>query len=180
MGIRYDSLDESVRSCMVQELDADLQATRLYISPRLNDTGKKEWPETLREALAQHDDSWLANTLRSMGLLNLAVPRQSRDGSTSMTRMSVNAADTLAEGEFNRFYMRGLCVDVLKSNGTEVEVYRGKSVLAPRSESEAMIGQFLSAQQLLESLRDSPGVKPALGPPLGPNSGLTVRRIQRA
>lgn len=180
MGICYDSLDESVRSCMVQELDADLQAGRLYASPRLNDTGKQKWPAILREALLQHDDAWLADALRSAELLSSAVPRHNRDGSVSMTRMPDNAADTLAEGEFNRFYMRGLCVDVLKSNGTEVEVYRGKSVLAPRSESEAMIGQFLSAQQLLESLRDSPGVKPALGPPLGPNSGLTVRRIQRA
>jgi tRNA splicing endonuclease len=180
MGIRYDSLDESVRSCMVQELDADLQAGRLYASPRLNDTGKQKWPVILREALLQHDDVWLADALRSAELLNSSVPRHNRDGSVSMTRMPDNAADTLAEGEFNRFYARGLCVQVLASRGAEVEVYRGKDVQSPRPESEVMIGKRLPATQLLDDLRQSIGVDTAMRLPPGPNSGLTVRRIQRA
>jgi len=61
-----------------------------------------------------------------MNLLNASVPRHNQDGSISMTRMLDNAADTLAEGEFNRFYARGLCAQVLSSGGTEVEV-SGKS-----------------------------------------------------
>lgn len=180
MGIRYDSLDESVRSCMVQELDADLRAGRLYASPRLNDIGKQKWSVLLRQALLQHDDAWLADAVRSAELLNSSVPRHNRDGSVSMTRMPDNAADTLAEGEFNRFYIRGLCAQVLVSGGTEVEVYRGKEVQSPRPESQAMIGKHFSAAKLLDDLRQSTGVDTAMGLPPGPNSGLTVRSVQRA
>jgi len=74
-------------------------------------------------------------------LLNASVPRHNQDGSISMTRMLDNAADTLAEGEFNRFYARGLCAQVLSSGGTEVEVYRGKVVQNPRPQSQVMIGK---------------------------------------
>ncbi|MGH3041645.1 MAG: hypothetical protein ACRDNG_07905 [Gaiellaceae bacterium] len=83
----------------------------------------------------------------------------------------------MAEGEFNRFYARGLCADVVASGGTEVQVYRGKDVQNPRSESQAMIGRRLPAQSLLDDLRTSQGVEPALGLPPGPNSGLTIRRV---
>ena len=56
MGIQYESLDGAVRSCMIQELDLDLSTGRLYVSSRLNDAGKQEWPETLRKALLECDD----------------------------------------------------------------------------------------------------------------------------
>ena len=177
MGIQYESLDGAVRSCMIQELDLDLSTGRLYLSLRLNDAGKQEWPETLRKAFLEYDDLWLANALRSMNLLNPSVPRHNHDGSISMTRMPDNAADTLAEGEFNRFYARGLCAQVLSSGGTEVEVYRGKVVQNPRPQSQVMIGKHFQVKRLLEDLRQSIGVEPAMGLPAGPNSGLTVRRL---
>ena len=92
-----------------------------------------------------------------------------------MARVPRTAPDTLAEGEFNRFYVRGLCARALEENVTEVQVYRGKSVRNPRPESRAMIGKVLLARDLLEDLRRSQGVEPALGLPTGPNSGLTIR-----
>lgn len=106
--------------------------------------------------------------------------RRKPKGGFTTARVPFNAHETLAEGEFNRFYARGLCACVLAEGGSEVEVYRGKIVTSPRPESEAMIGQHLSAQQLLEDLRTAQGVEPALGLPPGPNSGLTVRRIERS
>ena len=61
----------------------------------------------------------------------------------------------------------------------QVEVYRGKSVSQPRPESEALLGKRLSVKALLEDLRKSKGVEPALGlPHPGPNSGLTVRMVK--
>lgn len=93
----------------------------------------------------------------------------------STAKVPVTAPDTLAEGEFNRFYVRGLCLRAIEKGIPEMEVYRGKPVRQPRPESKAMIGKRISAQILLEDLRQSPGVEPALGLPPGPNSGLTVR-----
>jgi hypothetical protein len=85
------------------------------------------------------------------------------------------AAETLAEGEFNRLYARGLCIRAIRENITEVEVYRGKTVMHPRSESEFLIGRRFSPTELLNDLRNSKGVEPALGIPPGPNSGITIK-----
>ncbi|NLE28031.1 MAG: hypothetical protein GX625_22385 [Clostridiaceae bacterium] len=104
--------------------------------------------------------------------------RRTRGGGITTARVPHNAPEMLAEGEFNRFYIRGLCRDIIECGGTEVEIYRGKDVGNPRPESQAMIGKRLPADQLLQDLRASPGVEPALDLPPGPNSGLTARRVR--
>lgn len=177
MGIRYECLDEDVRSCMLHELEADQSNGRMYISPRLTDIGVRQWPEILREAFASHDDTWIAAMLRSQGLLRTQEQRRKPRGGFTVVRVPNNAAEMLAEGEFNRFYARGLCAQVLLVGGTQVEVYRGKDVQNPRPDSQAMIGQILLAQKVLDDLRISQGIDPALGLPNGPNSGLTIRRV---
>ena len=179
MGIRYGSLDEEVRTYMAQELEFDLSRNCLYVSRRLTAAGAEQWPSILREAVLHHDDSWLAATLRASGALDTYEERHAQNGKVTMARIPVTAPDTLAEGEFNRFYARGLCAQVLASKGTEVEVYRGKDVQSPRLESQAMIGKHFPAAKLLDDLRQSIGVDTAMRLPPGPNSGLTVRRIQR-
>ena len=47
------------------------------------------------------------------------------------------------------------------------------SVENPRPESQAKVGALFDAKQLLNDLRTSQGVEPALGIPPGPNSGLS-------
>jgi hypothetical protein len=177
MAIRYESLDAEVRAFMVREVERDQTQSTVYVSPRLTEPGAQAWPGILREACEQHDDAWLAATLRARGYIRTEEQRRKPKGGFTIVKVPYTAADTLAEGEFNRFYARGLCVAVLQSGGTEVEVYRGKAVENPRPESEAMIGRRMPAQQLLDDLRTSQGVEPALGLPPGPNSGLTIRRL---
>ena len=177
MSIHHESLNAAVREFMVRELERDQGNGKLYISPRLTSGGAQAWPQILREAMEGHEDEWLASTLRERGYMKAAEQRAKPKGGFTTAKVPHTAPDTLAEGEFNRFYARGLCAYVLESGGTEVEVCRGKEVSNPRPESEAMIGRQLPAQQLLEDLRNSPGVEPALGLPPGPNSGLTIRRV---
>ena len=179
MSIRYDSLDPDVRRAMIQELDRDIAGGPLYVSKRLTEEGAKAWPQILREAFEHHDDDWIASTLRSRGLLRTHEERNKPKGGTTIAQVPVTAADTMAEGEFNRFYARGLCVNVIATGGTDVEVYRGKAAQNPRPQSEAMLGKHVPAQALLDDLRTSQGVEPALKLPPGPNSGLTIRRPTR-
>lgn len=101
--------------------------------------------------------------------------RRKPKGGVTTARVPVTAAETLAEGEFNRFYARGLCRRALEDSIRELIVYRAKEVRNPRPESVAMIGRRVDPTALLGDLRTHPGVEPALGLPPGPNSGLSVR-----
>ena len=84
------------------------------------------------------------------------------------------AAETFAEAEFNRLYMRAICLRTLGSGGRTVIVYRGKKVENPREESESKIGVYVPANELLADLRNSQGRETQLG--IGePNSGITVK-----
>ena len=169
MALHYENLDESTRSFMLSEVDLDLSHGQIYMSKRFNELGEQNYVSLLKEAIEHHDDAWLAQQLRSRGYMKESEQRG---------KVPINAPDILSEGEFNRFYVRGLCVRVIEEGMDQVEVYRGKPVSQPRPESEAMLGKRLSAEALLEDLRKSVGVEPARGLPRGPNSGLTVRMVK--
>ena len=87
----------------------------------------------------------------------------------------MTAADTLAEGEFNRFYLRALCRRAVEDGVPNLTVYRAKAVRVPRAESQALVGKAIGAQALLQDLRAHPGTDTALGLPPGPNSGLSAK-----
>jgi hypothetical protein len=174
MGIDYKNLDEKTREYMLEELEIDIKQGSLYISPRLNSNGQLMWPELLKEAIIGHNDDWLATQLNTRGLMKSSEERRLRSGKITVAKVPASASETLAEGEFNRFYARGLCARAIAEGISEVVVYRGKQVQKPRPESQEMIGRRISPTALLEDLRKSQGVEPALGIPPGPNSGLTV------
>src|SRR6266540_1730882 len=169
MGLYLQNLDQRTREFMLREVDLDVSIGKLYISSRLNTMGQQHYEQLLREAIASHDDAWLADQLRNKGLLSAQEQRRKPSGGFTVAKVPVTAPDTLAEGEFNRFYARGLCARALQDGISQVEVYRGKSVSQPRPESEAMIGHRIDAASLLTDLRTSQGVEPALGLPPGPN-----------
>jgi hypothetical protein len=81
----------------------------------------------------------------------------------------------LAEGEFNRFYIRGLCRRALGAGIAQLIIYRAKTVGSPRAESELRIGATLDPTELLQDLRANIAVETCLGVPPGPNSGLCVK-----
>lgn len=171
MGLCYESLDERTRAFMLEELAKDEAAGRLYISGRLTREGAERYPKLLREALTSYRDDWLAERLRGL----MAEREPSSRSKTGDKAVPHNADATLAEGEFNRYYIRGVCRQVEADGGTEVEIYRGKTVAAPRDESQMMVGTRIDAAKVLADLRANSGVNTALGLPPGPNSGLTVR-----
>jgi hypothetical protein len=92
-----------------------------------------------------------------------------------VARVPITAAETLGEGEFNRFYIRALCVHAINDGIKTLIVYRAKVVANARVESEMKIDTGVDPVRLLGDLRNNPGVDTALGLPAGPNSGLSVR-----
>jgi len=172
MTFDYANL-ELVRSEMVAEVEADRANDAIYISSRLTDVGARQWPQLLLEAAQVGDSDSLGRGLRSPGLL-AEYEVATRNGKANTKRVPVTAADTLAEGEFNRYYLRALA-KVAIATGRRVEIYRGKASVNPRSSSTVAEGRILDPRDLLADLRSNVGVDAALGLPPGPNSGLTGR-----
>lgn len=175
MSLQYQNLDAQTRTHMIAELNADQAASRLYISLRFNENGVRGWATLLGEAISAHDDAWLATEIRSRNFLKSREERRNKTGETQLVQVPANAHETLAEGEFNRFYVRGLCLRAIEENVPQVMVYRARHSNNPRPESEAIMGKAFAPAALLNDLRSSPGVETALGVPRGPNSGLSVR-----
>ena len=175
MPLHYENLDESTRSFMLNEVDLDLSHGKLHISQHLNELGKQNYVSLLRDAIEHHDDVWIAQQLRSRGYMRENEQRKMPGGGFRTIRVPEAASETLSEGEFNRYYIRGLCVRVIEAGINQVEVYQGKPVSPTRREFEAILGKRVAAKVLLENLRESSNVDVALGLSSGPDSGLTVR-----
>jgi hypothetical protein len=170
------NLGDRVRGLMIEEVDRDIENGTLYINPRrLSPTGQQDYPGLLKETVLLHDDAWLADQLRQEGRMNRTMQRAKPKGGYTTVPVPVNAPDTLAEGEFNRFYARGLCRSAIEDGTPDLVIYRAKQVSTPREESEARIGTTINAQALLDDLRANPGKDTWLGIPAGPNSGISVR-----
>jgi len=175
MVLDYKNLDERTRTLMLSEIERDIAAGTLYLSGNLNPQGQIDYPDLLRNAAQAGNEVSLAEAIRSR-LNSHEKPRKLKSGGFSNPPiMRSNAHEMLAEGEFNRFYIRALCLRAIDDGISALIVYRAKAVENPRSESERKIGQSVQPEPLLSDLRSHPGVDTALGLPAGPNSGLSVR-----
>jgi hypothetical protein len=176
MPLLYQNLDPTTRRYAVEELDRDVGAQALMTSDRLRPGSAEEYRKLLRDALAYYDDQWLEDRLRPL-LVSFELRRTPSGGQTT-ARVPDNAARLMAEGEFNRYYMRGLSRRALAEGLGELEVYRARLSEQPRAESARLEGERVRAVELLADLRAGGGEEDHDGPPLPlgrPNSGLSVR-----
>lgn len=90
-------------------------------------------------------------------------------------RIPDTAPATMAEGEFNIFYCRGLCARAVADGAARLIVYRAKEVMTPRPDSQAKIGAAVNPSSVLADLRQTHGIEPSLGLPPGPNTGLSLK-----
>lgn len=171
------NLDDETRKYMLEELDADQGAGSIYESPRLSDRGRAEWPTLLRQAIESGDDTTLASSLSLRTHFNPTdTPRTTSTGKVSVPTMATNAPTSLAEGEFNRYYIRGACRRAV-AEGRKVEVYRARQSKQPSPESQALIGKVLEPQEVLDDLRANVGKDTLMGVPRGVNSGISVKIV---
>lgn len=176
MALYFENLDERTRQLMLDEMEYDIAHHQLHISPFLSGQGQRDYESLLREALQSGSDETLAEELRQHRRLLRTLPRRNPSGGYSIATTAENAAQVLAESEFNRYYIRALARRAIEDGIPELVIYRAKPVTTPRPESEARIETSLPPQELLEDLRSHPGdERPSLGVPSGPNSGLSVR-----
>lgn len=176
MALYFENLDDRTRQLMLDEMDYDITNNQLHISPFLSGQGQRDYANLLREALQNGNDETLAQNLREHRRILRTLPRRNPTGGYSIAATAENAAEVLAESEFNRYYIRALARRAIEDGIQELVVYRAKPVRTPRPESEARVETALSPEDLLADLRAHLGdERPSLGVPSGPNSGLSVR-----
>lgn len=171
MNFDFKNLDTKTRQLMLKEVQNDINSQNLYLSKRFNPSGISAYTHLLIEAINNGNEQSLAESLRNNNCFNTTELRKGKP-----VKVPVTAPTSFAEGEFNRFYIRALCVIALES-GQSLEIYRARYSENPRAESLLLIGKTVDAYNLLSDLRNNTGVDTALGLPPGPNSGICVKLI---
>src|SRR5215510_11562053 len=103
MALYYFNLDERTRQLMLDEVEYDLAHNQLHFSPFLSGQGQHDYVNLLREAIQSGSDETLAVDLRAHRRINRAMPRRKvKDSGFTIAATPTNAAEIIAEGEFNR------------------------------------------------------------------------------
>ncbi len=175
MPLQYQNLDPTTRRYALAELDQDLASGAFHLSARLRPTAAGDYQRLLRDALRYYDDLWLEE--HAADLLVESETRRTSSGAQVTAKVPQMAARMVAEGDFNRYYMRGVCLLAIEEERQVVEVYRARLSVEPRPESAELEGQRLPARAVLDWLRGLQSDDPAVTPLGRPNSGLSVRLV---
>ncbi|MBD5403341.1 hypothetical protein HDR58_11175 [bacterium] len=179
MTYNFRNLDNTTREFMLNELQRDIEMGTQYISPRIKKGNEDRYLTLLEQTITngQNEDHFASN-LRRLGYLIKEEQRKSKNGITNTVKVPINAAETLAHGEFNRYYMRALCLRASEENRTLI-IYRAKQVNNPTDISKQILGNTARADILLEILRNIETAKENFPNAIEihisrPNSGLSV------
>jgi len=164
--------DSATRHLMLEELQLDLLRDELWLSSRLSPRGRALWSRLFALAIEEGDAHTLARSLSREGRMLAIEGRRTRHGHKTVW-VPRTAEQTLAWGEFNRFFIRATCRRAIQLRLPFVVVHRGRPSRNPRPESEALLGLRLCPTDLLEEVRKAPGSGASFPP--GPNSGLSIR-----
>lgn len=172
MTLKFGELDDQVRSFMETELTDDIPESRILLSDRLSAEGRERWTFLLNDAITDHDDLWLAQQIITENLLNDEEPyKKSKSGFRKINKEA--ASKMLAESEFNKYYIRAICLKAIKNNQVVVRIFRAKEVNSPRPESNKLLNQTVNPSTLLEVVRGKT-THELFWAILEPNSGLSV------
>ena len=175
MPLHYENLDPTTRRFALAELERDTASGERATSERVRPAEAAQYEKLLRDALAYYDDRWLEE--RVEGMLVDFEPRRTRTGGETTAKLPENAPRLLAEGDFNRYYMRGVCARAVEERRGVVEVYRARFSAEPREESSALEGQRIPAGELLDELRTRTEESIRESQIGRPGSGLSVRLV---
>lgn len=175
MPLQYESLDPTTRRFAIAELDGDIASGAYHSSERIRPTAIAEYQRYLHEALRYYDDRWLEE--HASDLMVDFEPRRTRSGGQTAVKLPEMASRMLAEGDFNRYYMRGVALRAVEEGRQVIEVYRARLSMEPRAESAQLDGHRLPAEEVLKYLRGEQVADPAISALGRPNSGLSVRLV---
>lgn len=175
MPLHYENLDPVTRRYALEELDRDIADGSFHASDRLKPEAVDEYRRLLRDAVRYYDDRWLEE--KADDLVVEVEPRRTRSGEAISVKVPDMAVRMLTEGDFNRYYMRGIAQRAIDEDRGVVEVYRARLSLEARPESAELEGRRLPPAEVLAWLRGE-RTEDSAATGLGrPNSGLSVRLV---
>ena len=166
----FENLDNITRQYMLIEVEQAIKASQLNYSRRFSEKGTTQYPQLLQKAVTDGSEETLAESLQQNDCF---LPYEKQGAVTR--KVPENAAITFAEGEFNSFYMRGVCHRAMRQ-GCMVQVYRAKESSVPRKASQLIEGNLEDPNRVLLLFKNSQnGSQRGIGMPSGSNSGLSIR-----
>ena len=170
---KFENLDDATRSSMLKAIEEGESTGNIYYSTRFNQDGNERWLTLLKQAAQQFNEHWLAYQLESNRLMKDFESAVKPSGGYIAKYVPHTASETMAEGQFNRFYILGLCKRARAEGITHLEIYRAKERFDPRLESQVLIGSLLSIDEIESQLKvTKASFKSQL---VKPNSGLCVK-----
>jgi hypothetical protein len=167
-------LDPCTRQFMLAELNADLAEGSLFRSPQLSDEGLKRYQALLRAAILDGTDASFAEALSAQDAVK-PPSRWQHPREVGPGEALADVTSRLAEREFHRFYIRGLCRRALDQGVETLVIYRARPADPGRTPANAMIGVRIAVSSLLEDLRGTFPSLPPHGLPQCRDPGLSVR-----
>ena len=174
MALDLAHLDPCTRRFMLAELEDDLATGTLYRSPELSEEGLRQYAQLLRVAVSTGTVDSFAEALCARDAVR-PPSRWQHPRVVGAGEALAAATVRLAEREFHRFYIRGLCRRALDQGVDTLVIYRARPPDPGRAPSDAMIGVRIDARSLLEDLRGSFRSLPPHGLPQCRDPGLSVR-----
>jgi hypothetical protein len=156
--------DPGIRQLMLEEVDQDLSRGELYRSRYFTKDGADAYPDLLKLMIKDRSPGLFVEALEHPSFF-----RQELNG----RRVPSSAARMFGEAEFNRYYIRAVCIEALRRGQSAVTIYRAKDTDEHRDKSDRLVAKEIDAEFLLHDMRTSQGKKTKSGL-LGPNSGLSV------
>jgi len=170
---KFENLDDTTRAAMLEAIEEAERSNNIYYSARFNEAGNRQWVPLLKQAAREHNEHWLAYQLEANGLMKGFEGAHTPGGGYTVKHVPHTAAETMAEGQFNRFYILGLCRRARAEGISHLVVYRAKERFDPRPESQALVGVRLSIDEIESQLMET---KASFNSPLvKPNSGISVK-----
>jgi len=168
----FTKLDQRTRKLMVEEILSAQKSGEIYYSTRFTDLGVQQWPGWLSAAAQNDNEALLAYQIEANGAMKHLETKAKPKGDYTTAHVPDTASETLADGQFNRFYIAAICRRALEDEKSSVLIYRAKDRNAPRTDSINLEGTSRDASALLNEVRNKiSSLKCDL---LKPNSGLSV------
>jgi len=163
---------ENVREFMLQELELDITKDKICFSPILRKDSHQKYIDLLKTHILSGSPNTLASEIQSNQCMCIREPYRTKSRKLKDRLVPITAHQTLAEDDFNRFYMRGICLKALEIE-KKIVVYRTKPVKYPRIEIFNLIGDLPDPSEFIEGWRAFPNSETLFEL----NSGLSVRII---